>query len=305
MADIKLFQLSGGKATELAGSELALEKALQTLIEKNLETFLGVRFLASEHSTGKAHGGRIDTLGIDENGGPVILEYKRSANEAVINQGLFYLDWLLDHKADFKLLVLEKLGAKQADAIDWNAPRLLCIAGDFTKYDEHAVRLIDRNIELIRYKRFRDELLLFELVHRTSTEVAAQPAATGGNKKTTYKKVRQSLEDADKVLQLRFETLKAYLLSLGDDVQFKETDFYFAFRRLKNFACVEIHPTKGKLTLFVKVDPDSVDLAAHKNFLRDVRKIGHFGTGDLEISILSDQDLERAKPYVERSYEAS
>ena len=66
--------------------------------------------LASEYSTGPKHGGRIDTLGIDENGNPVIIEYKRATNENVINQGLFYLDWLLDHRAEFKLLVMERLG---------------------------------------------------------------------------------------------------------------------------------------------------------------------------------------------------
>lgn len=304
MADIKLFKLSGGKAIELAGSGMALEKALQTLIEKNLETFLGVRFLASEYGTGKAHGGRIDTLGIDENGGPVIIEYKRTANEAVINQGLYSLDWLLDHKAEFKLLVLDNLGAKAGESVDWNAPRLLCIAGDFTRYDEHAVRLIGRNVELIRYKRFGDDLLLFELVHRTSAEVPGS-IVPPVEKKATYKKVREFLEDADQAIQARFDTLKTFLLSLGDDVQFKETDYYFAFRRIKNFACVEVHPTKGKLTVFVKVDPDSVDLGGHKNFLRDVRKVGHFGTGDLEMSILSDNDLERARPFIQRSYEAS
>src|SRR5215212_4797039 len=96
--------------TELVGYSVAVEKSLQTLIEKHLEAFLGVRFLASEYSTGKTHAGRIDTLGIDENGCPVIIEYKRSLNENVINQGLFYLDWLLDHKAEFELLVLRKFG---------------------------------------------------------------------------------------------------------------------------------------------------------------------------------------------------
>ena len=54
--------------------------------------------------------GRMDSIGIDENNSPVIFEYKRSTSENVINQGLFYLDWLLDHKADFKLLVIEKFG---------------------------------------------------------------------------------------------------------------------------------------------------------------------------------------------------
>jgi hypothetical protein len=39
-------------------------------------------------------------------GCPVILEYKRAMNENVVNQGLFYLDWLMDHRKDFQWLVL-------------------------------------------------------------------------------------------------------------------------------------------------------------------------------------------------------
>lgn len=77
---------------------MALEKFLQTLIERHLEPLLGVRFLASEYSTGKKHGGRIDTLGMDENGSPVIIENKRTLNETAINQGQYPLDDLLDHE---------------------------------------------------------------------------------------------------------------------------------------------------------------------------------------------------------------
>jgi RecB family endonuclease NucS len=89
MGDVNVFRFNGDNVTELEKSSLAVEKALQTLIEKNLEVFFGVRFLVSEYSTGKKHGGRIDTLGIDENGCPIIIEYKRAINENVINQGLF------------------------------------------------------------------------------------------------------------------------------------------------------------------------------------------------------------------------
>ena len=104
-------------------------------------------------------------LGIDENNCPVIFEYKRASNENVINQGLFYLDWLLDHKADFELLVMRTLGKEFSDKLDWSMPRLICIAGDFTKYDEYAVKQINRNIDLVRYKKFGDDLLLFELTN--------------------------------------------------------------------------------------------------------------------------------------------
>ena len=116
MADIKLFNING-KVTELQSGNVTLEKELQTVIENNMETFFGVTFLASEYKT--TDGGRMDSIGIDENHCPVIFEYKRSMKENVINQGLFYLNWLLDHKDSFKVLLIEKLGLKAANNIDW------------------------------------------------------------------------------------------------------------------------------------------------------------------------------------------
>ncbi|HET8631923.1 MAG TPA: hypothetical protein VFL91_31240 [Thermomicrobiales bacterium] len=87
MSDAKLFRLAHNAVQELKSSSVAVEKSLQSLIEQHLDAFLGVRFLASEYSTGKSHGGRIDTPGIDENGSPVIIEYKRALNENVITRG--------------------------------------------------------------------------------------------------------------------------------------------------------------------------------------------------------------------------
>jgi len=307
LSDLKLFRTTSSNAEELHSSSVALEKSLQTLIEANLEALLGVRFLASEHSTGTKHRGRIDTLGVDENGSPVIIEYKRSTNENVINQGLFYLDWLMDHKAEFKLLVMEQLGSDEANAIEWSAPRLLCVAGDFTRYDEHAVQQMDRNIELIRYRRFGDDLLLLELVNATTaTTTTAGDEPASKNKATEYKTIAKTLDELSGPLLDLYEELKSYLVALGEDVQVKVLKFYVAFKRLKNFACVEVHPKKGRsgaLTVYVKVDPDTVDVS--QDFLRDVRSIGHFGTGELEITIQSREDLERAKPLLVQSYEVS
>ncbi len=303
MSDIKLFQINGPEVRELAGQSVAVEKSLQTLTEKHLDAFFGVRFLATEYSTGKTHGGRIDTLGLDENGCPVIIEYKRALNENVINQGLFYLDWLMDHKGEFTLLTLKQLGQQAADGIEWSSPRLMCIAGDFTRYDEHAVQQINRNIELIRYRRYGDSLLLFELINATTAQIADTGEAPPEKGPKVYKTVSESLAQAKDDLRDRFEALKAFLLALGDDVQMKTLKFYFAFKRIKNFACVEIRPQTGTLLAYVKVNPDTVPSA--EGFLRDVRHIGHFGTGDLEITIDSDEALERAKPFLVQSYEAS
>lgn len=299
MSDIKLFQLENDGVEELEGRSVAVEKSLQTLIERHLDDLLGIQFLASEFSTGPVHGGRIDTLGIDENGYPVIIEYKRALNENVISQGLYYLDWLLDHQAAFAMLVLEQLGAEAMESVEWSNPRLVCIAGGFTKYDEYSVKQINRNIELIRYRRYGDTLLLFELVHA----VSAEASTTTNKSESASKSPLDYLKQADRELVDVYEALVAYLEGLGDDVQVKHLKRYIAFKRLRNFACVEVHPQANKVVVFVKVNPDSVELKP--GLTRDVRNIGHFGTGDLEITLNSLEDLQATQSLISQSYEAS
>ena len=306
MSDIQLFRLSAGKATELPGRAAAIEKQLQALIETQMPAFLGVRFLASEYATGKTHKGRIDSLGIDENNCPVIVEYKRHSNENVINQGLFYLDWLLDHQAEFRWLVMEKFGKETAETIDWAGTRLLCIAADFTRYDQHAVQQIPRNIELLRYKLFDDDLLLLELVNAVSvadvtatkpgTEQSAQ-LKSGGKDKTFDEQYAGALPETRAV----YDALAAHVMALGDDVVERRLKLYIAFRRLKNFSSVIMYP--NKMLVMLKLDPDTV--ALEEGFSRDVREIGHWGTGDLELTVRTLADLEKAKPLLERSYTES
>ena len=87
-------------------------------------------------------------------------------------------------------------------------------------------------------------------------------------------------------------------MSLGDDVQERHLKLYVAFRRLKNFACVI--PYRDKLLVMLKLDPDSVALEA--GFSRDVRNIGTWGTGDLELCLRTPADMERARSLIDRSY---
>jgi predicted transport protein len=303
MSDIKLYRMAQGGVSELFGGAVALEKSLQTLFEANLENLLGVKFLATEFVTNE--GGRMDTLGIDENNSPVVIEYKRSSNENVINQGLFYLDWLMGHRKDFEWLVLEKLGKDAAKAVDWTGPRLICIAGDFGKYDEHAVKQMNRNISLIRYCRFEGDLLLLEQL--TSATIKSSPAPVGnggaGGSKTTYKTTEMHMAEAPQALTDLYHMISAYLYALGDDVEAHTKAFYVAFRRIKNFACVEFRNQAKKLLVYVKINPDAVVL--ENGFTCDVREIGHYGTGDLEITIQTAEDFEKAKPLLMKSYEVS
>ncbi len=307
MSDIKLFRLTQGQATELQGDASDLEKPLQTLIENNLEPLLGIRFLATEYFTGKTHAGKIDSLGLDENNCPVILEYKRSVGENVINQGLFYLNWMMDHRGDFAHLVAKVLGHEAAESIDWSAPRVVCIAADFTKYDAHAVQQIDRNIELIRYRVFGDELLLLELVNAVSVSSnskgksakVAAPAPVKDKVSTGDKSYAEWLDTMSDPMRELLVSVEDYILSLGDDVQKKELKLYAAYKRLKNFTSVVIQ--KNRLLLYLNLKPAQLGLLP--SIARDVSLSGHWGTGDLELAISSATDLDFVKPLIRMAYE--
>ena len=100
-----------------------------------------------------------------------------------------------------------------------------------------------------------------------------------------------------------YDALAGHLEGLGDDVSVNPQKHYIAFRRNRNFASVQIYNQKRLIRIYLNVDPDEVDI--DNSFMRDVRQIGHFGTGDLELTIKSKKDIEKVTALIEDSYRAS
>ncbi|MFJ4676844.1 DUF5655 domain-containing protein [Kitasatospora sp. NPDC088783] len=293
---LRVFRRSGDSATELAGSAVGLERHLQAFVERNMTTLLGIRFLDTEVRTGPLHGGRIDSLGLDEDGSPVVVEYKRGRDENVINQALFYLAWLRDHQDAFEALVARRLGPGAVAEVDWSSPRIICIAADYSRYDVHAIGEMNRRIDLVRYRMFSEELLTLELV----ASVAGGAARSGsGALAVARPTAEQRLAGAGQDVRALYEDLDGRLIGFGDvhSVQLKQ---YTAYRRGPNFASVKVQARS--LLVYLRLDPGAVDLV--EGFSRDVRGIGHHGTGDLEVRIASPAALVRAAPLLRAAYEA-
>ncbi|MFK0121147.1 DUF5655 domain-containing protein [Streptomyces sp. NPDC090994] len=296
MSGLKLFHVTGSGVTEVAPRLAEVEADVQGLVEANMAALLGVRFLASEYSTGPVHGGRIDSLGVDENGAPVVVEYKRGVDAGVIHQGLFYLSWLVDHRAEFERLVRDRLGGPAAAQVLWSSPRLICVAGDFTRYDVHAVREHRRSIDLVRYRIFGSDLLGLETV----ASVSGRPQAT---RRLRQQSAAPGADDGQSaVLDELARALDETLLGLGEGVNSVQRKTYRAYQRLRNFACV-CPPQRTKLLVYLKADPEEVDLVP--GFTRDVRGLGHHGTGDLEVQLRTLRDLDRAQELFRVSYAAA
>lgn len=300
MSELRLFSIKGGKATESRPQPYKLEREVQNLFEANLESLLGVRFVASEFST--TNGGRIDTLGIDENGFPVVIEYKLDKNRTVINQGMSYMAWLRSHKAEFWKAVFKRLGQEVADSIDHSSIRLICIATDFTRDDLGAYELMPNNIDLVRYRRFGDDQLLLERI--TSSEMSSAAPVPGvasesSPRGSTVKPITQVLAENEPAAQDLYRSIRQAILSQGEDVTVKVTKLYFAFKRTRNFASV-VNGRRGEWLLQLHLDPDTVEMRS--NF-KDVRKIGIWGTGQLQIRIKTEDELADVLPLIQRAYE--
>ena len=123
----------------------------------------------------------------------------------------------------------------------------------------------------------------------------------GTNKHSVYKTVTENLKQADKELQDMYYSIRDFILNLGDDIQEKVLKYYIAFKKIRNFACVEIYPKSKTILMYLNINPDEVEL--EEGFTRDVRNIGHFGTGNLEIRINSKDDCEKAKELITKSYD--
>lgn len=101
----------------------------------------------------------------------------------------------------------------------------------------------------------------------------------------------------DKIKNL-YDDVRNYILALGDDITETKLKLYTAFKKMKNIICAELIPSK--ITLYLKLPADSVFF--ENDFSRDTSNVGHWGTGDVELTIKESADFQKAKSLIERAY---
>lgn len=298
-----LFKIKNIKVEKLSTIDLEKEKNIQTLFEQNLSTILNVDFLATEYST--SFGGRIDTLGIDKNGSPVIIEYKRNQNDNVINQGLSYLKWLLDHKADFEVLCRNK---KIDIEIDWTSPRVICVAESYNKFDLDTVEILPIKIELLRYRIYEDNILMVESESQKTVKISTREIFEKSKKeKETSPKLQKDytldghLQVASKEIKELFMQLKEMITGLDESIIEEAKAKYIAYKLTTNF--VDIAIQKNAIKAFLNVP--SGKLNDSFGIARDLTKpkpVGHWGNGDYEVLIKNKEELLKLFGLIKQSY---
>lgn len=306
-----IFEIDKGKAKRVRLSEFALEKNLQKLVEENMETIFNCQFIATEFSTGNIHSGRIDSLALSEDYNPVIIEYKKVASSDLINQSLYYLHWIRDHKGDFQVAVNKKLG-KDIE-IDWSSIRVICLAPEYKKYDLHAVQVMGANIELWQYKIYENGILNIEEIYKRTnvsnnqqTEeyseknpvmVEAGKKAAFTRKNSTYT-LEQHIKALNETMVDLFNSIRDFIISLDSSIEEVPKKNYIAYKTSQNFICMQTY--KKKITLYLKINAEEIETLPKQG--RDVKSIGHYGTGDFELNIKDLNDFEETKHFIKESY---
>lgn len=300
---------SGRELAPIEQTNFSNERELQRLLEASLQRVFKCRFVASEFPTGIQHGGRIDTLALSEDGNPVIIEYKKVASSELVTQSLYYLSWIHDHRGDFEIAARKVLGPKVA--VDWGDVRVICLAPSYKKFDLHAVQVMGTSIELWTYRLFANQTLFIEEVQQKELISPSEASATqrknpvmveAGKKaalarKTGVYSFETHLKGKPKAISEIVLAAQEFVMSLGEAIEERPKKFYIAYRTTQNAVCMEVQ--KKKVILFLKLSPKKVRL--EQGFSRDVTDIGHFGTGDVEVTLTTLQDLDRAKPLIQQA----
>lgn len=283
----------GSRLVQVKEKPFKLEKEIQAIFESNLQNIMGLLFVKSEFTIKNK---RIDTLAYDKQTNAfIIIEYKRDKNYSVVDQGLTYLNLMLQNKAEFILTYNETLkDILHSKDVDWSQSRVAFVSPSFTDNQISASDFKDFGIELWEIKQFENNTISINTIKKSSGAPSIKPLLENSD---SLKEVKENIkvyteEDhfcngSDYIVEL-YEKFKSSILNLTDGIEILPQKYYIAFKKGSNISDIEIQ--KKSLKIFINAKIGSLD--DPKGLVKDVSNIGHRGNGDYQIQIENDNDLE-------------
>ncbi|MDD4531918.1 MAG: endonuclease NucS [Bacilli bacterium] len=291
---MKIFQQNKSELKGLKEKPFKLEKDIQKIVENNLGQVSGYQLIKSEFTI---KNNRIDTLAFDEeNRSFVILEYKRDRNYSVVDQGVSYLNLMLEYKADFIVEYNEsQKNNLKRNEVDWSQSKVIFVAPSFTDFQRQSSNFKDLPIELWEIKCFENEIIVINPVKKSQSapsikQVQTKEASTIGKvveEIKVYTEEDHLAGKSEEIIEL-YETYKHAILNLATDIELFPKKLYIAFKKDKNLA--DIHVQQKGLKIWINMHKG--DLDDPKNITNDVSRKGHWGNGDYEVTVSDTQNLE-------------
>ena len=290
---MKIFTSKKGQLSQLKQQKFKLEKDIQRLFEENLTLLSGYIFIRSEFSIKNS---RIDTLAFDpETQAFVIIEYKRQQNSSVVDQGISYLNLMLEYKADFIVEYNEKqkFPLKRND-VDWSHSKVIFVSPAFNDFQIQSTNFKDLPIELWEVNRFDNDIITLNIINKSKSAPNIKAVSIEKNEEfSTLKEIKvyqesDHLSDKSDFIQELYEDFKRGILNLDPDIEINTRKLYIAFKKDRNIADIRIQ--QKNLKIWINLPYGELD--DPKNLAKNVSNTGHWGNGDYEITVESTQYLE-------------
>lgn len=289
-----LFKTNKQNLSSLKEIPFKLERNLQKVFEANLNALTQLTLVKSEFAIKNY---RIDSLAFDEETKAfVVIEYKRSNSNSVVDQGIAYLNLMLDYKAEFIIEYNERFGKSlKRSEVDWSQTKVIFVSSGFNENQKQATNFKDLAIELWEVKQFEGEIITVNPIKKSKSAPSIKQLQ--GADDTELKKVvseikvyteEDHLESKSDDIKELYENFKSAIMNLIPDVEVEAKKLYVAFKKSKNVADVVI--LKNSLKIFINIKKGELD--DPKNIMRDVSSVGHWGNGDYEVLISNTKDLE-------------
>lgn len=202
------------------------ERQLQRFFEANLDALIDVALVASEWSP--THDTlRFDTLGVDREGCPTIIEFKNVPDACVITQLLAYKAALVGSQGDFLNACKARFGT--VPHLNWDRVRLIAIAPSFSAHEVVALQSINADMDFLSFRFFGPENVLVETVGTTRKPRPVEPSVgirrsfssqldhANPDLKKVYKECMERLRELDD-LYLAESTTGVYGTSSGCEI---------------------------------------------------------------------------------------
>ena len=245
---MELYNLNNNNLEEVNLIPFKLEKDIQALVEKNTESIFELEFIESEFRVEKY---RIDTLCFDiENNSFVIVEYKKGSSYSVVDQGMTYLQLMLNNKADFLLRLSQHKGeVLEMKDVDWSQSKIIFVAESFNSYQKDSVNFDNLPFELWEIKRFSNNTIVFNKHKSNSsesigslTDTKKNSALNEINKEVKVFTENDHLSKSDDLIVEKWNELKELIIELdGVEIVPKRQYISLLFEDKKNKTIAYFH----------------------------------------------------------------
>ncbi|MDN5512362.1 DUF5655 domain-containing protein [Acinetobacter sp.] len=271
---MQLYQTQAQSLVELTEDPFRLEREIQSLFESNLYSFTGLEFIKSEFTI---KNNRIDTLAFDpESQAFVIIEYKRERNYSVIDQGVSYLNLMLDYKADF-IVEYNESQSKQLKRqdVDWSQSRIIFVSPSFTDFQKQSTNFKDLGIELWEIKRYQGGIVSVNPLQKTKSapsikqvqKIESEDIQMIAKEIQQYDEAYHLADKSDDIKEL-YEQFRDSILNLAPDIEINIRKNYIAFK-CKNSNLLYAHFFKDFIRFDISEQRKKL-IDDPRNFFKDV-----------------------------------